>query len=158
MCDGKEGKWKEMGDADGQMVKVYNAVLGEPGEGRGTHALNELVCDPEHITLEVTEENMGAGGQLSCTQLDDPVDGKYTIVAPNKCLLICDFHLGMTIEGRLDEDSGEFAFFIVETGENITGKGDRVACWGSATTTADTTTTTPSTTTTTATTSTTTSP
>jgi len=150
-CEGKEGKWKHAGNG---MTPVYDAVLKGEAENCaeplcGTEALNELICEPKREELVVTKANIGEGGQISCTTQPEEDEEKYTIAAPNKCILICDFHLGMTIEGRLDETTGAFAFFILETEENITGQPEKVACWGVTTTTTTTTTTTISTTTTT---------
>ena len=34
---------------------------------------------------------------------------EYTIAAPNHCLLLCDLHIGMTINGKLEEN-GEYVF------------------------------------------------
>ena len=53
----------------------------------------------------------------------------YTITAPNHCLLLCDLHIGMTIDGRLDAD-GVYEW-VDQDGEAITAaEGDNpVECW-----------------------------
>ena len=53
----------------------------------------------------------------------------YTISAPNHCLLLCDLHIGMTIDGRLDAD-GVYEW-VDQDGEAITAaEGDNpVECW-----------------------------
>jgi len=128
-CDGTKGKWTT--DSI-DMVAVYQGVLGPEGENRGSLPLNELKCvgTSEKQSLVVTKEAMGAGSQLSCTDpptIDD-AKGEYTITAPNLCILLCDFHLGMTIEGRLKEETGDWGFFIVETDTEITDP-NMVRCW-----------------------------
>ena len=135
-CDGTEGKWTV--DDPGSMVLVYNEVLGgalgeDDEDQRGVGPLNELKCvgTSEKQSLVVTKEVMGAGSQLSCTDppTDPSTDPVYTITAPNLCILLCDFHLGMTIEGRLKEDTGDWGFFIVETDTEITDNPELVRCW-----------------------------
>ena len=56
----------------------------------------------------------------------------YTISAPNHCLLLCDLHIGMTIDGRLTADGGYE--FVDQDGEAVTdGNSDDnrnpVQCW-----------------------------
>ena len=53
----------------------------------------------------------------------------YTITAPNHCLLLCDLHIGMTIDGRLDE-RGEYEW-VDQDGTTVTdANGENpVQCW-----------------------------
>ena len=50
----------------------------------------------------------------------------YTITAPNHCLLLCDLHIGMTIDGELNQN-GEYDF-LDQDGEKITDPAE-VICW-----------------------------
>ena len=131
--DGDTGQWIPFHTAGNKAN--YDEVLDDnhilEHECRGLLPEGDGTEKPE---LVVTIKDMGVGAQLSCTTPDqDSEDTTYTIVAPNKCVLLCDFHLGLTIEGRLNEE-GEFVFLIVETGEDITDHGDWVTCWGRPTT------------------------
>ena len=55
------------------------------------------------------------------------LDGtRVTITAPNHCLLLCDLHIGMTIEGQLNVD-GEYKFFDQDGKAIITS--EDVAFW-----------------------------
>jgi len=125
--DGATGNWKAVPDPipDG-MQEFYNAALGD-----GTAALKELECkpkdDPDDL-LTVNEE--GTGGLIRCENPDTAGTGDYRIKAPNKCILLCDYHLGMTIEGVLNEE-GNYVFNKVETGEEITqaNAADQIKCW-----------------------------
>ena len=53
----------------------------------------------------------------------------YTITAPTHCLLLCDLHIGMTIDGRLDAN-GEYEF-VDQDGTAVTdADGENpVQCW-----------------------------
>ena len=56
----------------------------------------------------------------------------YTISAPNHCLLLCDLHIGMTIDGRLTAD-GDYEF-VDQDGEAVTDansddNSNPVRCW-----------------------------
>ena len=55
-----------------------------------------------------------------------PDGTQYTITAPNHCLLLCDLHIGMTINGRLNEN-GEY-IFVDGAGDEITDAAT-VICW-----------------------------
>ena len=94
--------------------------------------VREVQCTPPEKKISVTIED-DVGVVLSCETTENfSGDGPdYEITAPNKCILICDFHLGLTIESRLKEDTGEWGFFIVETGAEIIDPLTQVKCWPS---------------------------
>ena len=55
------------------------------------------------------------------------IDGtQHTIAAPNHCLLLCDLHIGMTIDASLSEN-GEYAF--VDGAGEVIADGSDVICW-----------------------------
>ena len=55
------------------------------------------------------------------------IDGtNYTITAPNHCLLLCDLHIGMSINGQLNED-GDYVF-VDQKGDEIIDPAN-VICW-----------------------------
>ena len=88
---------------------------------------HECKDEPKSV-LVVIIDAMGSGAQLSCETPDaDAVDETFTIIAPNKCVLLCDFHLGLILEGRLNED-GEFAFYI-ENDVIVQSNSSVVQCW-----------------------------
>ena len=59
-----------------------------------------------------------------------PTPEQYRIAAPNKCLLLCKYYLGMTIGGLIN-DEGNYVFRKVETEEEITqdNVADQIKCW-----------------------------
>ena len=112
------------------MQEFYTAALG--GDGTGAAALVELDCgpkvDPDDLLI-VNEEN--TDGLIRCENPDAAATpDQYRIKAPNKCILLCDFHLGMTIESVLNKE-GNYVFTKVETKEEITqdNVADQIKCW-----------------------------
>lgn len=123
-CDGNTGKWIQDPGHPAQNQENYaNAVDQETG------VILEHECkDEPKSVLVVIIDAMGSGAQLSCETPDaDAVDETFTIIAPNKCVLLCDFHLGLILEGRLNED-GEFAFYI-ENDVIVQSNSSVVQCW-----------------------------
>lgn len=123
-CDGNTGEWiPDPGHPANSMDNYAGAVDTDTGI-----ILDQECRDEPKNVLVVIIDDMGSGAQLSCETPDaDEVDETYTIMAPNKCVLLCDFHLGLIIEGRLN-DAGNFAFYIendVVTQENV----DIIKCW-----------------------------
>merc|ERR1712080_518233 len=87
----------------------------------------ECMGDPKP-ELVVNIAAMGSSAQLSCETPDtDGADETYTIIAPNKCVLLCDFQLGLIIDGRLNDD-GEFAFYI-ENDVVVQANSTIIKCW-----------------------------
>jgi len=119
-CDGTEGKWIATG-TDGKEAD-YNEVLGE-----GTAAITEHECKGGDVTLEVPRSQLGEGADLLCDNPDTDGGDTYTITAPNTCVLLCDLHLGMTIESRLDAN-GEVAFHR-DGAEEVFDDVSLVKCW-----------------------------
>ena len=134
-CDGvteaeaEFGRWvpdQQVGDQAN-----YDGVIG--ADGSGVIAEHECQGGENPATLVVTLADMGVGGDLSCESPDadeDPLT--FTIAAPNECVLLCDYHLAMVIEGRLD-DEGEFKFYVTnvdpeEEVEQGTVSG-MIKCW-----------------------------
>ena len=109
------------------MQEFYDAALGVDG----STALVELDCPPDPTNDILTVNVMGTGGLLICEN-PDPVGSsdQYRITAPNKCLLLCEYHLGMTIVGLIN-DEGNYVFKEVETDEEITqdNVADQIKCW-----------------------------
>ena len=127
-CDGSSGQW-EPEDPNSETPPLDNEYTLATADNK----LNDLQCVPENNPHELTvpKAGMGAGAQLSCTTeanfKEDETKENFIITAPNECILICDFHLGMTIEGKLHPETGDWAFFCLETGTEITGS--EVRCW-----------------------------
>ena len=108
--------------AVGDEANYYDVL----GDGDGVISEHECLGDPKP-TLNVTILDMGLGAQLICEIPDtDSDDLTYTITAPNKCLLLCEYHLAMVIEGRLSEE-GEYNFYIGDTYDVVTV--DVIKCW-----------------------------
>ena len=114
------------------MEAFYKEAL-DP-DGAGSNPLKELECEPEATDKLIVDTAAieATGGILVCDRPDPDNTPPYDILAPNKCILLCDYHLGMTIEGVLD-DNGDYTFKIVEldednivTQENVN---DKIKCW-----------------------------
>merc|ERR1719285_1129549 len=104
-CNGSNGTWEKVPGADGE-VDDYEEVL----PNNGTGAIFEHVCQGGNTKLDVPKANLGEGSDLLCENPDtDDNPDAYTINAPNSCALLCDLHLGMSIESSLNSD-GEFDF------------------------------------------------
>lgn len=131
-CDGDTGKWKPDGEVPAGMEDFYAQALGgaDPNYD-GSVALKELECEPDPTKHFLTVNVEGTGGLLRC-EVPDPsgTPTDYTINAPNTCILLCDFHLGMTIEGALSKE-GDYVFTKIETGETITQEdvANQIKCW-----------------------------
>jgi len=126
-CDGTTGHWKAVPEPIPEgMEEFYTAALGADG----STALVELDCAPvpENDILTVNVES--TSGLIRCEDPDPTSSPDYRITAPNTCILLCDFHLGMTIKGYLNEE-GNYVFKKVETDEDITqaNVAEMIKCW-----------------------------
>ena len=109
-CDGAGdlGHWTASIPAG--MEDFYATALGADG----SDALVELDCGPKDDPEDMLSVNVEAtGGLITCENPDNSGSADYRIKAPNLCLLLCDFHLGMTIEGFLNDD-GNYIFKKVD--------------------------------------------
>ena len=130
-CNGETdpGQWQQLDDADGN-GNDYMEVIGPGGSGLDT----DHVClggDTPLILAIPKEPNLADGAELVCDTPDaneDADDATYEIKAPNKCVLLCDFHLGMTIESRLNE-GGEYEFVDQDGTVIPADQGATVRCW-----------------------------
>lgn len=107
-CDGMTGKWAKtaVGDDTNGHYEGDDGVLGDQPA-----ALSEHKCKAEpKVILSVDIANMGEGAQLSCETPAREVGETFEIDPPNKCVLLCDYHLVMVIKGRLN-DEGVFKFY-----------------------------------------------
>ena len=128
-CDGSTGNWVPASGEEDPNEDPYADVLGtQPA------ALLEHQCQKDTRTpLIVPIAKMDPGAQLSCetpATTDGPPATTYTIMPPNKCVLLCDFHLAKVIEGRLS-DVGEFKFYVANTDDEISeaNVNDMIKCW-----------------------------
>ena len=129
-CNGLTGMWVQNGGTTDDGSGPYQGPEGILGTQPAP--LQEHQCKADPTPLEVNIANMGDGAQLSCetpAAVDEPPT-TYTIAPPNKCVLLCDFHLVMVIEGRLS-DVGEFKFYVANTDEEINAGNvdDMIKCW-----------------------------
>lgn len=128
-CDGTDGQWKRDTKADGNAEAYFgdNGVLGADGSG----PILEHKCvggEPAPtLVVDLASAGNGVGADLVC-DVDGSMNGtsNYTITAPNHCLLLCDLHIGMTIDGELNQN-GEYDF-LDQDGEKITDPAE-VICW-----------------------------
>jgi len=130
-CDGLTGKWVQNGGTPDDPNGHYEGDEGVLGSQPAPLLEHQCKADPR-TPLAVKIDNMGDGAQLSCetpAAVDEPPT-MYTITPPNKCVLLCDFHLVMVIEGRLS-DEGEFKFYVANTDEEINADNvdDMIKCW-----------------------------
>ena len=98
--------------------------------GAGTEGvLSEHECRGGESPATLVIGDIGSGADLSCENPPehDDVNETYTVAAPNKCVLLCDYHLVMVFEGRLN-DEGEFKFYDSNTGDVI-DDGSVIKCW-----------------------------
>jgi len=132
-CNGNtaedSGHWEPVNPVDGDKYYGENGVI----EADGVGVIKEHQCLPdESASLEVTILDMGIGAQLSCENPDtDSNPLTYTITPPNKCVLLCDFHLAMVIEGRLNDD-GDFNFYQLDTdgtADVVIDDAAKIKCW-----------------------------
>jgi len=127
-CDGADGFWKQDSAADGDPA-AYTGDTGVLGAD-GSQAILEHQCvggEPAPVlVVDLATAGNGVGADLVCDE-SPTIDGtQHTIAAPNHCLLLCDLHIGMTIDASLNEN-GEYVF-VDGTGEVIPD-GDSVICW-----------------------------
>jgi len=127
-ADGDFGHWVPNQQVADQAN--YDGVL---GDGSDVIAEHECKGGENPTTLEVTLADMGVGGDLSCEIPDTDEDPlTFTITAPNKCVLLCDYHLAMVIEGRLN-DEGEFKFYVADSDPEVeindSNVGEKIKCW-----------------------------
>jgi len=127
-CDGADGQWKQDPAADGDAA-AYTGDTGVLGAD-GSVAILEHKCvggEPAPVlVVDLSIAGNGVGADLVC---DEPptIDGtQHTIGAPNHCLLLCDLHIGMTIDASLSEN-GEYAF--VDGAGEVIADGGSVICW-----------------------------
>jgi len=128
-CDGTTGHWQKVNEADGD-DSLYDLVI--PDEGVSTIVEQECTggeSPPITFDVDLASAGNGAGAALVCDSEGDLTDTTYTITAPNHCLLLCDLHIGMTIDGRLDAN-GEYEF-VDQDGTAVTdADGENpVQCW-----------------------------
>jgi len=128
-CDGTTGHWQKVNEADGDDA-LYDLVI--PNEGDST--IVEQKCaggesPPITFDVDLASAGNGAGAALVCDMEGTMSETTYTITAPNHCLLLCDLHIGMTIDGRLD-DKGEYEW-VDQDGTAITDANgvNPVKCW-----------------------------
>ena len=92
---GNTGKWAKTENSGGS-AEDYDEVLGADG----SDAPVEPSCRPEPVLIHpaVFEED---GADFLC-DTEPTSDGKepehFEIVAPNTCILLCDFHLAMSLD------------------------------------------------------------
>ena len=126
--EGENGKW--VPDQPVGNPANYDGVLDAGGDG----VIKEHKCQggENPADLEVTIATMGSGAELSCEIPDaDQEPSTFTITAPNKCVLLCDYHLAMVIEGRLN-DVGEFKFYVTNVDPEVEvdqANVDTIKCW-----------------------------
>ena len=128
-ADAEFGRWVPDQQVGNQAN--YDGVIG--ADGSGVIAEHECQGGENPATLVVTLADMGVGGELSCESPDadeDPLT--FTITAPNKCVLLCDYHLAMVVEGRLDNE-GEFKFSVADSDPEVvidqSNVGEKIKCW-----------------------------
>ena len=131
-CDGLTGNWTQNSGNLTDPGGPYADVLGtQPAP------IKEHQCLGENKTiLTVNIDAMQDGAQLSCEtppDVDGPPATTYTITPPNKCVLLCDYHLALTFEGRLSSEEGELKFYVANAepeqeinNENVEQK---IKCW-----------------------------
>ena len=131
-CDGNSENWNGVWLPNQQVGDQanYDDVCGYLCQWIKEHKCQGGV-DP--VTLVVTILDMGIGAQLICDIPDtDEDDLTYTITAPNNCVLLCEYHLAMVIESRLD-DMGELKFYVTnvdpEEEINETNVSKKMQCW-----------------------------
>jgi len=127
-CNGLTGTWIPDPTHPAVDPKNYDGVISSTEGLILEHECSDEPKDP----LVVVIDDMGSNAQLSCETPDINPDSEatYTIIAPNKCVLLCDFQLGMIIEGRLNVE-GDFKFYINDEKQPI-GQDDvksRIKCW-----------------------------
>ena len=128
-CNGEVAQWQQLPESDGS-GDDYKEVIGPGGVGLDT----EHVClggDIPLILVIPKEPNLADGAELVCDIPDaneDGDDATFEIKAPNKCVLLCDFHLGMIIESRLNE-GGEYEFVDQDGAAIPADQGGTVRCW-----------------------------
>ena len=115
-------------EANSEAAAYYTEALGTQPAPLVEHQCAGEPYDPFVVHIEA----MGEGAQLSCETPADKNDddNTYTINPPNKCILLCDNHLGMVIEGRLDDIEGVFKFYGPEADSTETIDSNAVNCWG----------------------------
>merc|ERR1719427_1099411 len=95
---GNTGTWGRAENSGGS-DEDYLAVLGADG----AEAPVEPTCEPESVLIHhaVFEED-GADFLCDTEPTSDGGDPEYfQIVAPNTCILLCDFHLAMSLDCRI---------------------------------------------------------
>merc|ERR1711862_186474 len=94
---------------DGGDDDYTGGVLGDDGSG----AILEHLCvggdTAPTLVVDLGAAGNGVGADLVCDVEGTMNGNEYTIAAPNHCLLLCDLHIGMTINGKLEEN-GEYVF------------------------------------------------
>jgi len=121
-----DGQWQKVKEADGDDA-MYAKVI------PSNSAIVEQNCvggeNPPTFEVDLAGAGNGAGAALVCDKEGTMSGSTYTISAPNHCLLLCDLHIGMTIDGRLD-DKGEYEW-VDQDGTAITDANgvNPVKCW-----------------------------
>ena len=132
-CDGLTGEWVQNTGTPDDGSGPYKGPEGVIATQPAPPLEHQCKADPK-TPLAVNIDNMGEGAQLSCetpATVDEPPT-TYTIAPPNKCVLLCDFHLVMVIEGRLS-DEGVFKFYVTNAEPEYeidhTNVDDMIKCW-----------------------------
>lgn len=129
-CDGADGKWKPNRDAGGEYTDDsdegdYDDVLTDHGVG----VIQEPMCG-EDVSIAIKEADLGGeGADLICENNEhmNYTDPNIFISAPNSCVLLCDLHLAMTFESKLD-DKGVVQFENGDDGGNPIVE-STIKCW-----------------------------
>ena len=135
-CDGHTGLWNKWTyENTGGSDEDYEKVLGDGSVPIGEHRCIGGGTVLEVITAKITEE----GAELMCSTppfSNEEAPQLSTIPAPNSCLLLCDFYLGMEIETELSAEGdmvfmdGDGNVFASKSGaEANVMDGSFVECW-----------------------------
>ena len=116
------GTWVRLTGADGS-DEDYVDVLGNDD----TAPPQEPNCTPLPVEILKGVPDEEGADFLCDKELELAKDGIHLqIVAPNTCVLLCDFHLSMNLECRIN-DHGETKCF--DEGEETPTEPDNIYCW-----------------------------
>jgi len=116
----------------------HNGVEGEDDydniviSNGGKDAIVEPKCTGDAL-VTVPEGNIGsnAGAELICDTPVTPAKGNYVITAPNKCILLCDYHLVLTFKSEVNE-KGIVGFYFDDAEHTSVASvtvDDVIKCW-----------------------------
>merc|ERR1719427_1963498 len=120
---GNTGTWAKTNNSGGS-DEDYLAVLGADG----AEAPVEPTCEPEPVLIHhaVFEED-GADFLCDTEPTSDGGDPEYfQIVAPNTCILLCDFHLAMSLDCRITSQGTTGCY---EDGAEAPVDPGNIYCW-----------------------------